>query len=80
MDRAHNILKSANIPETRISSLIDSLNSTNCYYAVQYEDLGNGYYDNISFYLIDPSLRRLHKVTNTSSFKKNANGGISEKR
>ena len=71
-DRALLVLTSTNIPQSQLTVLERLISSTNCYYAAHYEDVGNEQYDNISFYLIEPSSRRLHKITNTSSFQKTA--------
>ena len=38
------------------------------YYAVRYEDLGSGRYDNITFYVLDSSSRRLFEINDTHSF------------
>jgi len=44
-----------------------ALNASHCYYAVRYEEIRHGLYDNITFYVVDPTNRRLYEIGDTSS-------------
>ncbi|RYD72889.1 MAG: hypothetical protein EOP84_22410 [Verrucomicrobiaceae bacterium] len=63
------MMRSTGIPEERISAFLKVAEAPGGYYAAHYEEIGGGRYDNLTFYLIDPSSRQLHEFMDTSSFE-----------
>ena len=43
------------------------MNASHCYYSVRYEEIRHGFYENISFYVVDPTNLRLYEIGDTSS-------------
>ena len=67
-NRVESLLRNHQIDSKWAANTRKLLNDEDCFYAVSYEDYGSGRYDNITFYLLDPSSRQLTQITDTSSF------------
>lgn len=68
LDRALSVMRANGLPAIQIEEFEKQVESNDGYYAVLFEDMGSGKYDNITFYLLDPKARRLRHLTDTSSF------------
>lgn len=64
---ATGIIESHKIENRWKKEFKSALNTPHCFYAVRYEEIRHGFYDNITFYVIDPTNRLLYEIGDTSS-------------